>query len=130
MTMSEIQELEGVIHNRRTSVDDLRALLARTDEQLDRYATAMQAIEEAASEGWTYERYQAVFQAASGGTSSSITRDEYATLVLSSREHDLVGNLESTVAEGRRQFQHLKTAIEGELEQRSHKRHWFRRHAA
>ncbi len=112
--MNDLQRMIQVIKGGNMSAEKLEKLLKSVEYQLIKYKKALELIEEAGNENWTYETYIDSLRLGSGGEAKEIDRglwDQMFTKHKLKVRDAAINNIQ----EGQRNFEEIKTTIETEL---------------
>ena len=123
--MSEADEIIAIIRNEKTPMAQLKDLQNAVREQLARYSEAEKILAAADGDAWTYDVYQAVLQAGSGGHGASVSRAEWDRMFPQHRlrtRDDTAGALRA----GRAQFAEINEVLDSEIKARSSARPWWK----
>ena len=109
-----IQEIICLIKSGNMSVEELEKLLKSVEDQLVKYKKALDLIEEAGAENWTYEAYVESVRLGSGSEAKVIVRGLWDQM-FTKHKLELRDDAISIIQEGQRNFEEIKATIETEL---------------
>ena len=99
------------------TIEQLEELLAKLNSQLARYKEALDVVEKAGTDNWTYEVYAESLRIGGAGEAKPIERQRWEQM-FSEHRLELRTSAISYMDEGRRNFERIKTEVETELGRR------------
>jgi len=112
--MNDMEQLITKINSGNMTVEQLEKLLENVNNQLARYGKALEVIEKAGTDNWTYEIYAESLQIGSAGQSKPIARQQWEQMFKNTRL-EFRKNALNYITEGQQNFEQIKAHIEAKL---------------
>lgn len=112
--MNEMEQLIREINSGSMAIEQLEELLEKVNNQLAKYKEALNVVEKAGTDNWTYEVHTEAFRLGGAGEAKPIERQLWEQMFTKHRL-ELRTSMISNMDEGRRNFERIKTEVETKL---------------
>lgn len=112
--MNDMEQLIRMINSGSMTIEQLEELLKNVNSQLARYKEALNVVEKAGIDNWTYEVYTESLRIGGAGEAKPIERQLWEQMFTKHRL-ELRTSAISYIDEGRRNFERIKTEVEIKL---------------